>query len=105
MSSDKNIWIKVKDDGFSINLTSGVRDVLWKDIEEINAYKVDLMNIDEIYFDIILAETCITITEELEGWSEFTEKLNTIFPTFDKEWFSKVAFPPFETNFITLFKR
>jgi hypothetical protein len=97
--------IEIRDDGFTVALKSGAKDILWKDIQEINAYKDDLMTYDVICLDIILTDSVVKITEEVEGWSDFTEKLNKVFPAIDKEWYINIMLPAFETNFITLFKK
>lgn len=93
------------DDGFAIHLTSVTKNVLWKDIQKIDAYKDDLITYDMICLDIVLPGSIIKITEEIEGWSEFTEKLNQVFPSMDKEWYANIMLPAFAANFTTLFKR
>jgi len=105
MNSDKPLWIKVTDDGFTITLNSEVRNVSWKEIQAINAYKDDLITYDVICLDFVLIDSVIKITEEIEGWSDLTEKVNNIFPVIDKEWYNNIMLPAFETNFTTLFKK
>lgn len=101
----ENNWIKVADDGFSIKLSSGIRNIGWNEIDEINCYKLDLITTDEICFDIVLSETIITISEEIEGWQTFTDKLEKVLIGFDKNWFSKIAYPVFKTNLTTIYHR
>ncbi len=105
MSFDKNNRIDVRDEGFTIALKSGTKKVLWEDIQEINAYKDDLMTYDMICLDIVLKDSVVKITEEVGGWSEFTEELNKVFPSIDKEWYVNIMLPAFATNFTTLFKK
>lgn len=97
--------IKLFEKGFSISLESGIKDIPWNDVEELHAYKKDLLTYDEICIDIVLNESIITITEEIEGWIEFTEKINEIFPTINKEWYADVMLPAFETNVTILYKK
>ena len=105
MDQEKNNWVKVSDDGVSIKLSSSIRNIRWNDIEEINAYKLDRVTIDEICFDIVLSETVITISEKIEGWQIFTDKLESVLTGFDNEWFSRVAHPAFKTNLTTVYQR
>ncbi len=105
IDQEKNNWVKVSDDGLSIKLSSVIRNIRWDDIEEINAYKLDRLTSDEICFDIVLSETVITISGEIEGWQTFTEKLEAMLTGFDKEWFAKVAHPAFKTNLTTVYQR
>jgi hypothetical protein len=101
----ENNWVKVSDDGFLIDLLSGIRNIKRDDIKEINAYKLDKLTTDEICFDIVLSETVITISEEIEGWQTLTDKLEAILTGFDKDWFAKVAHLPFKTNLIAVYHR
>jgi hypothetical protein len=105
MDQEKNNWVKVSDDGFSIQLSLIIRNIRWDDIEEINAYKLDRLTKDEICFDIVLSETVITISEEIEGWQTFTDKLEAVLTGFDNEWFGKVAYPTFKTNLTKVYHR
>lgn len=97
--------IKLFDKGFCINIKTGVKDILWNDIKELHAYKIDLLTYDEICIDIVLPELVITITEEIEGWVEFTEKMNKVFPSINKEWYGDVMLPAYKTNFTILYKK
>jgi hypothetical protein len=101
---EKN-WIKVSEDGFSIKLSSGIKNIRWVEIEKIDTYKIDLFTTDEIIFEIVLTDTVIKISEEIEGWGNFTDKIEVALSGFDKEWFSKVAYPAFKTNFTTIYQR
>lgn len=97
--------IEIKDNGFCITLTTQIREVLWEDIEEINAYKKDLFTYDLVCIDIILQESVITITEEIKGWENFLEAMNKAYALLDKNWYSKITPSPFETNFTVLYKK
>jgi len=64
-----------------------------------------LITYDVICLDVILIFSAIKITEEIEGWSDLTEKINKIFPVIDKDWYVNIMLPAFESNFTTLFKK
>ena len=97
--------IRLLDKGFCISIETGIKDIFWNDIKELHAYKKDLLTYDEICIDIVLPESIITITEEIEGWVEFTEKMNKIFPSINKEWYADIMLPAFKTNFTILYKK
>ena len=92
-------------DGFSVVLNEFVRKITWSEIEEITAYKRDLLTVDQIFLDIILKDTYITVTEDQNGWEEFLTKLANQFPSIDKGWSAKLALPAFETNPAPLYKK
>jgi len=79
--------------------------VFFDSISEINVYKVDLMTIDDIVMEITYNDRVLTITEETDGWNEFTDRLENIFPTIPKDWWQNVAHPAFATNFTTIYKK
>jgi hypothetical protein len=97
--------IIVNDNGFSIQLTDKTKAVNWTEIQQIEAYKVNLITTDEICIEVELQESILTITEETNGWNEFIEKILIVFPEIDKNWWSKVAHPPFQTNHLILYKK
>ena len=92
------------EDGFTVKLKTN-RTVLWKEIEKIQGYKLDLFTTDEICLDIFLPETIITISESAEGFMEFLEMLQNEFPSFDKSWYEKIIQPPFATNLTILYEK
>jgi hypothetical protein len=97
--------IKLLDKGFCISSKTGIKDILWNDVNELHAYKKDLLTYDEICINIILPKSIITITEEIEGWVEFIEKMNKVFPSINKEWYADIMLPAFKTNFTILYKK
>jgi hypothetical protein len=92
-------------DGFAICADSGKTEILWSDVKEIHAYKRDLITYDEIYLDIILPEIIITVSEEIKEWIAFTEKMNDVFTSINKEWYADIMLPAFETKFTILYKK
>lgn len=97
--------ISVLEDGFSINLPTGIKTVLWKEIEEIHAYKADMMTYDEICMDIHLSESILTISEETLGWDLLVSALYSVFPSITKNWETLIIKPAFTTNEIILYKK
>jgi hypothetical protein len=100
----------VDDAGLSILKAhlSAVR-VAWNDIQEILAYKKDLLTEDVICFDlkIVNHEMSLTYTlnEEMEGFSEAEKALENCLPYFDKTWRTKVVKPAFASNCVRIFSR
>ena len=105
MSADNDNSIGLTANGFSIHLPSGIRTILWNEVQEINAYKKDMMVYDLICLDIILKSSVITIQEEFKGWTEFMIEMSRVFPTINLDWYFNIMNPAFETNFTTLYKR
>ncbi len=83
--------------------------VLYENIISIDVYKRDLMTTDLIClsFNFIEGkeELSLEIHEHMKGYKETIEKLPKYFPTIDQEWFTKVAFPAFETNLTRIWAR
>jgi len=91
--------------GFSILLKGSYRKVEWNEINEIIAYKRDLVTTDQVCLDIVLDESIISFSEENNGWDGFVKKMNAMFPTIDQDWERKVTYPPFATNLTILYKK
>jgi hypothetical protein len=92
-------------DSFTISLKSGKRKIIWKEIERLEAYKRDLLTIDQVCLDFVLAQTVITISEDSEGFRPFINKLQEQFPAIEKDWDWEITQPPFATNFMVLYER
>ncbi|GAB3822919.1 hypothetical protein [Pontibacter rugosus] len=90
---------------FQIKNSSGIIEVLWADVNEIRAYKVDLLTVDEIRIDILSETSTITITEETPGYYIFKEKLKAVFPSLDLNWEEKVVKPAFAKNLTVIYKK
>ena len=103
----KNIkgTIELNSNGFKVTHNNGVSLVEWNLIDKIIAYKVDLITIDEICFEIEYSDKSLLITEECAGWRIFLEELLQNFPAIDKEWEEKIVKPPFERNETELYNR
>lgn len=92
-------------DGFTIVYGNLNKTLKWDDITEVNVYKVDLMTIDEITMEVVYGDWYFTINEEVPGWYQFILKLKEALPSIPDDWEQKVMFPPFATNYRTIFKR
>jgi len=79
-------------------------EVKWADVQEVFAFKKDLLAVDLICigFRTDAAGTYYVIHEELPGYKETCSQLPKVFEGIQEDWFADVAFPPFETNLITL---
>lgn len=104
MKEQENLF-RYESDNFSVLLNGDYRKVNWAEIEEIQAYKLDLLTTDEVCIDLVLKTSIITITEEIGGWELFVDTLMKQFPSIQKDWEHKVTLPPFDTNFTILYKK
>jgi hypothetical protein len=91
--------------GFFIDLKDGFHSIKWADIERMQAYKVDLLTIDEICIDITFDNKTIIITEETKGWYQFIEKLKSAFTLKNNNWETLVLKNAFEYNFTIIYER
>lgn len=84
--------------------TSG-QFVSWSEIQEISAYKLDLLVTDEVRF-IFSLDSCdkFEISEEQEGFSSLVAALTEQFPSIIG-WQSKVILPAFKDNNSVLYRR
>ena len=83
----------------------GVSVVEWSLIDKIVAYKIDLLTVDEICFEIDYLDKRLLITEESEGWRFFLTELINRIPTIDSKWEEKLIKPVFERNETELYNR
>jgi hypothetical protein len=83
-----------------------IDSVLWQRISEISAYKRDLFSVDLICVGIKAQDDgqFLEVHEEMKGFKIFMSTLSTLFTFRDRDWWSKMAFPAFETNLTILWK-
>lgn len=76
----------------------------WDSVLEIFAFKRDNFSVDLICigFRIDNKGVYFEIDEEMKGYKELESFLPTRFKNIEKEWFTDVAFPAFETNLVSL---
>ena len=78
--------------------------IRWTDVQEIVAYKLDLMAVDCICLGFRTQDEAdyYEVVEEDRGYKELASELERVFPEIRNDWFQKVAFPAFETNWTTI---
>jgi hypothetical protein len=97
-------------DGFSlIGPVSGdlFGSVLWRDVQEVRAFKMDLLTTDcvVLVLDLLGGKPPVQVSEEWPGFAEFRAELLSRLPAIPAEWYSDVVQPPFERNFRVLYTR
>ena len=93
--------ISVSPTGFTI---SG-HFVSWRDIQEISAYKIDLLTTDEVRFSLsISSKQDVTVSEEQTGFNEFVTSLVAAFPSVSG-WQTQIVNPAFAPNYTVLYRR
>jgi hypothetical protein len=78
--------------------------ILWKEIQQINVFKTDLMTTDRVDMEVIYGGV-LALNEEMAGWYQFVEKTKYVFPSIPKDWDLTIIHPAFETNFRTIYLR
>lgn len=94
--------IMVLENGFSV--IDGGKELIqidWSQVLEIFAFKIDLLTTDCIClgFRISNGGDYFRVSEEMQGYRDLVKKIGEVFPDHDKEWWSRVAFPAFATNY------
>jgi hypothetical protein len=99
----------LSDDGDRLRLdrSDGRVELPWKRVEEVRAFKRDLFTTDLICvaFKREGRNEYIEVHEEMAGYHDLLQTLPSRLPGFTLAWFSEVAFPAFETNHRTIWKR
>lgn len=93
-------------DGFRVQIgNNSDTTILWSSIDQINAYKIDLMTTDEICLDILANGSVYTITESTAGYFRFVNTMQQQLVNVKENWEESVILPPFETQFTMLYTR
>jgi hypothetical protein len=94
--------VTYEDDGSIIRNT-----FKWNEVVSVFAFKRDIYSYDLIRFAFETAEGCVEVGEDMEGWRTLIDTLPDYLPGIlaERDWFEKVALPPFATNWTTLFTR
>ncbi len=98
--------ITLTESGFKARSENGdLACVFWEEVREIVAFKRDLLTVDLIClgFRISDSDDYFEIDEEDAGYQTLVSELERRFDI-DEGWWSKVAFPPFGTNAMTLWR-
>ncbi|MES2864893.1 MAG: hypothetical protein V4666_12285 [Bacteroidota bacterium] len=96
---------KYDENGFTLKYEDFNITVKWEEITQLNAYKKDLITIDQIEMEIVRGEKYFVISEELPGWFQFIIKTKEVFPTIPKDWEIKIIQPAFAKNYTNIYKK
>jgi len=90
-----------------INNEGESAELRWIEVEEIHAYKRDLLTTDLIClaFKKLGEDRYYEIHEEMAGYQHLLDDLPSCLPEFSMQWIWSVAFPAFETNHQIIWKR
>ena len=84
----------------------GARTIAWADVARIRTYKLDFDTIDCVCLSFELgAGDSVEVTEESNGFNDFTDEMLDRFPAIDRDWYTTVMTPAFERNEAILFDR
>ncbi len=100
------LTITLTDNCFNTDSADGDQcAVLWADVRAIVAFKRDLFGVDVICLEFRVGESeCwLEIDEECTGYNELVTEIERRFEI-ERDWWSKVAFPAFDTNRMTLWE-
>ncbi len=103
---NSNGIFKYNEVGFEIEIVNKEVKIDWKEIEEITAYKIDLLATDEIRL-FLKADNGkhFDISENTDGWFQFNEKIKQHFPSINKTWEIDISSPAFVSNETIIYKR
>jgi hypothetical protein len=97
-----------KDTGFEIvNPGGSGEEVLWNEIEEVHAFKRDLITTDMICLEFKRSgkEQYYEVNEEMAGYQDLLQAMQKYLPGFNLSWIPGTTLPPFATNHQTIWKR
>lgn len=88
--------------------TQPAHGIAWRDVGAVYAYKQDCYTVDQICitFADLGGEVRLAISEDDAGYQQLVEDLPRHLPgcLAPADWFQKVAFPAFETNWTELYR-
>jgi len=88
--------------------TGQVHQIEWSKVDAVYAYKQDCLSVDQIciMFADLGGEVRLVITEDDAGYQQLVERLPLHLPgcLAPADWFRRVAFPAFETNWTELYR-
>jgi hypothetical protein len=76
----------------------------WLHVQRISGFKRELYAADMVCIAFELSETSIEINEEMDGYDFVIASLPKHFVGLEGEWWAKVVFPPFATNWTTIWE-
>lgn len=86
------------------NLEHPVR-FAWRDVEQIETFKRDLLTIDQICLAFCVSGIRYEFWEEDAGFDLLAKLMEEKFPSIPEGWYGQVMQPAFATNQRTLWKR
>jgi hypothetical protein len=100
--SSRPAWEEVVTDatGFSV----GSKRLDWSQVTSVAAFKRDLLTFDDIWFQLEGADDPLLVCEEQPGFADWERVLCQQFPSV-AGWRERVVQPPFEKNFVALYRR
>jgi len=84
----------VRDNGFA-----------WADVRAVAVFKHDLLTVDLICMQFELADRVVVTDEGMAGFDLLTRSLSMRFPGIDPQWWHRVAYPPFATNYEEIWRQ
>lgn len=111
LEKPENGVINIDEEGFSISIPKKKelveKTVTWESIEEIRAYKRDLLTVDLICWGFCFPgeEYMIEVNEEMVGFKQLVKTAEKRFEINQDDWWSKVAYPAFATNMTVIWQR
>jgi len=108
-SKTLNYVIRVSTDGVVIVNTANdeaASEFTWKDVERIDAYKLDLVTTDCLCLAFTTGRNSspVQVSEEWPGFEELLVTLQRNFPLMPPDWRTKVIHPAFARNETVLYE-
>lgn len=92
--------------GFLVGVPNGTTtEILWSDIEQVRAFKLDLFTWDEVRFVFLMSSgVALEVSEEQPGFAGMLAAAQVHFPSL-VGWQTQVIKPAFARNETTLYQR
>jgi hypothetical protein len=100
--------ISITEDGFTVHRGDLLLNtVLWTDVVEITAYKVDLFAYDRIYWGFFTCckDTDFEVHERMVGFLKLTQAVEARYDVLVKDWWNTVVFPAFAPNLTVIWRK
>ena len=79
--------------------------IAWADVSQIVGYKIDALTTDQIRLAFEVRGNMYVVTEDMKGFKPLLAATDERFNTDRETWWPQVAFPAFETNWTTIWRR
>jgi hypothetical protein len=108
----KNGTISLQATGFTVvgpvrRRKDNTAGVTWDEVEEIRAFKQDLLSVDRICWGFCCRgnDSMVVVNEEMLGFKELQKAVESRFGVKEEDWFRRVAFPAFAPNMTVIWPR